>query len=686
MWSERSLRTRQSALKRRSARGGGCGPRSDGHLWSLAPTPSPTARPSRPLRSDTEWAVTFRDESSDDEPSSRLTVRLPEPSPPKKEPPPPKRPVAAVEQKKLARKAFDPFNFNAPTPPAVPKRAYWREEGASPAPVVELSSKTPVISLPLAVIPLSSSTYDASNRYHADAIEALVEELLERKMIRRQSSMPKCYEPCPVYLRRWCMDAMEPWRLVKGERRSLAINLTHVNQHLRYPSTVEYASQERWKALLSSKFFSKIRLRSGYLRLRLDSADRVHTAFTTESGTYEWRVAPYGLVTVPAYFHLGMKMMFEDEPDVFFTSSNVYVHGRTKAERDEAVARVRRTLFPKGTAGEDASRAQTSGSRNRTIPIVSDCHSALYIRGVKVENGAVTALPFRTEALRTLGRLDDPLRQQAFSELLRRGLEPSVDVDEIVRILENVDRGDSLLSAVYNARSMVSRAVQQQAVPSPGLFALYVDFGSEGFGAYLAVEPIARRSAATACSSAEGDSVPRPILRPVAFLANVFDKRQLQAPLEVRLYLTIRESLQILQPIIDTRKVELRCCYVVEDVVADCLQRRMWMHCAAVLAERNVHCKYVSPASNVVARALARVFSKSRWFQTDRWSGPTTEARRSRRNAPFRNDEASLRARGAASKRGGIREGKEDSSRFGPWQGRAPSRVGADPIRFGRKR
>ena len=82
------------------------------------------------------------------------------------------------------------------------------------------------------------------------------------------------------------------------------------------------------------KYFAKIDLTNGYHQAPLSVDSRVHTAFTTHMGVYEWLRVPMGLKGAPAYFQEAiagvLRGLLYDTCELYI--DDIIVHGQTKEE------------------------------------------------------------------------------------------------------------------------------------------------------------------------------------------------------------------------------------------------------------------------------------------------------------------------------------------------------------------
>jgi len=105
-----------------------------------------------------------------------------------------------------------------------------------------------------------------------------------------------------------------------------------------------------------SCWFTKLDLAAGYHQIRIATADRQKTAFTTKFGLYEWRVLPFGLANAPSQFMRMMNRILEPIKRKFIVVylDDIMIHSRTVAED---VVHVREVLTLLTEHGLKAKRA-----------------------------------------------------------------------------------------------------------------------------------------------------------------------------------------------------------------------------------------------------------------------------------------------------------------------------------------
>ena len=84
-----------------------------------------------------------------------------------------------------------------------------------------------------------------------------------------------------------------------------------------------------------SCWFTKLDLAAGYHQIRIATAYRQKTAFSTEFGLYDWRVLPFGLAIAPSQFMRMMNGILEQIKRKFiviYVDDNIN-HSATLAER-----------------------------------------------------------------------------------------------------------------------------------------------------------------------------------------------------------------------------------------------------------------------------------------------------------------------------------------------------------------
>lgn len=82
----------------------------------------------------------------------------------------------------------------------------------------------------------------------------------------------------------------------------------------------------------NAQYFSVIDLQSGFHQIPLDSNSREITAFSTDSGSYRWKVLPFGLNISPNSFSRMITIAFSSlrANQAFIYIDDIIVIGKTK--------------------------------------------------------------------------------------------------------------------------------------------------------------------------------------------------------------------------------------------------------------------------------------------------------------------------------------------------------------------
>lgn len=147
-------------------------------------------------------------------------------------------------------------------------------------------------------IPVYTKNYRLPQSQRAE-INKQVQNLLEDDLI--EMSMSNYNSPLIVVPKK-SPDGQRQWRMCVDFR---ALNKKLIPDKFPLPRIDEILD-----GLGRAKYFSVMDLKSGYHQIPLESESRKYTAFTTDSGFFQWKVLPFGLNIAPASFMRMMTLAF----------------------------------------------------------------------------------------------------------------------------------------------------------------------------------------------------------------------------------------------------------------------------------------------------------------------------------------------------------------------------------------
>lgn len=158
-------------------------------------------------------------------------------------------------------------------------------------------------------------------RSQKDEIKKHIQKLHDDDLIEPSKSP---YNSSLILVPKKSTDGMKKWRMVIDYRQ---LNRKLIADKFPLPRIDEILD-----GLGRAKYFSCIDLFSGFHQIKLEENSREYTAFSTENGTFQWKVLPFGLNVAPNSFCRMMHLAFAGLPpeQAFLYMDDVIVVGTSE--------------------------------------------------------------------------------------------------------------------------------------------------------------------------------------------------------------------------------------------------------------------------------------------------------------------------------------------------------------------
>jgi hypothetical protein len=178
--------------------------------------------------------------------------------------------------------------------------------------------------------PISGSLYRMSPK-ELDVLRGTLKDLLDKGMIQASESP---WSSPVIFVRK------------KDGSLRLCVDFRALNKitiRNRYPLPRIHESFDR---LGKARVFSKISLKSGYWKMRVEDDDVQKAAFNTRYGQYEFLVMPFGLCNAPSAFQKMMNQVLKEYLDRFVVVylDDILIYSESMDEHKEHVQQVLETL------------------------------------------------------------------------------------------------------------------------------------------------------------------------------------------------------------------------------------------------------------------------------------------------------------------------------------------------------
>lgn len=145
----------------------------------------------------------------------------------------------------------------------------------------------------------------------------------------------------------WCAP-MVPVEKKNREQVRVCVDLKRLNKAVKREHFILPTLEDIAPKLTGAKIFSTLDASCGFWQIPLDASSQKLTTFITPIGRFCFRRLPFGITSAPEIFQRLMSALLKDREGVVVVMDDILVFGATKAEHDNRLNAVLRTIKDSG--------------------------------------------------------------------------------------------------------------------------------------------------------------------------------------------------------------------------------------------------------------------------------------------------------------------------------------------------